>query len=299
MSNSEYSSDEEDEDYVPGVESASDDEGLEDIDEDGEVKVKTKEKKKTVTKKKRKGGIQLEDEVDDDNDDDEVDLDATTAEELAKKKKEKEEAEKKTRVEDLWASFKKETEAVRPKSTVASSGSKLTKSTEKLQRQSPSVAASTKPAAQSTSAQKVTITKTYDFAGEAVTVTKTVDAESSEAKQQYKSEKEVTTPAGLAGLSAPAPAKKSDPSSMGGLLSGAKRKGGLGSVLGQIGKKPKISTLEKSKLDWETFKAEEGIEDDLKNYNKDGYLEKQDFLQRTDVRLFEREKAARQGSRKL
>lgn len=29
---------------------------------------------------------------------------------------------------------------------------------------------------------------------------------------------------------------------------------------------------EKSKLDWETFKDQEGIEDDLRNFNKDGWV---------------------------
>lgn len=59
-----------------------------------------------------------------------------------------------------------------------------------------------------------------------------------------------------------------------------------------------MSTLEKSKLDWETFKDQEGIHQELQNYNKDGYLEKQAFLQRTDERQFERERDMRQGKRK-
>lgn len=69
------------------------------------------------------------------------------------------------------------------------------------------------------------------------------------------------------------------------------RSGGLGSVLGALNKKNKISTLEKSKLDWDRFKKDEGIADDLKNYNRDGYLERQDFLERTDLRQFEIEKS--------
>lgn len=75
--------------------------------------------------------------------------------------------------------------------------------------------------------------------------------------------------------------------------------GGLGSILGALNKKNKISTLEKTKLDWDRFKNQEGIAEDLNTFNrgKDGYLERQDFLQRTDVRQFEREKAMRQTSR--
>lgn len=43
---------------------------------------------------------------------------------------------------------------------------------------------------------------------------------------------------------------------------------GIGSLLSQIGKKGKLSTLEKSKLDWERFKDEQGIKEDLESHNK-------------------------------
>lgn len=43
---------------------------------------------------------------------------------------------------------------------------------------------------------------------------------------------------------------------------------GIASILGQIGKKNKLSTLEKSKLDWDRFKKEEGIDEDLQTHNK-------------------------------
>lgn len=44
--------------------------------------------------------------------------------------------------------------------------------------------------------------------------------------------------------------------------------GGINSVLSLIGKKGKLSTLEKSKLDWDGFKAKEGIVEDLERHNK-------------------------------
>lgn len=47
-----------------------------------------------------------------------------------------------------------------------------------------------------------------------------------------------------------------------------KVKGGLSSILNQIEKKTKITTLEKSKLDWEKFKKDEDIGDELQSYNK-------------------------------
>ncbi|KAG1373430.1 hypothetical protein G6F61_010187 [Rhizopus arrhizus] len=47
---------------------------------------------------------------------------------------------------------------------------------------------------------------------------------------------------------------------------------------------PKMNTLEKSKLDWQKFVEKEDIQDDLKYKNKDGYMEKVEFLQRVDDR---------------
>ncbi|XP_059615972.1 craniofacial development protein 1 [Phlebotomus argentipes] len=75
--------------------------------------------------------------------------------------------------------------------------------------------------------------------------------------------------------------------------------GGLSSILGSIGKKPKMGTLEKSKLDWDRFKNTEGINEELATFNKgkDGYLERQDFLERTDYRQFDLERDMRQKKR--
>ncbi|KAM8714556.1 hypothetical protein ACLKA7_014646 [Drosophila subpalustris] len=92
---------------------------------------------------------------------------------------------------------------------------------------------------------------------------------------------------------------------LGGAFSATKRpangggSGGLGSLLNQLGKKKKMSVLEKSQQDWKTFKNDEGIDEELRTHNKgkDGYLERQDFLQRTDVRQFEIEKSLRQTRR--
>ncbi|XP_017149312.1 craniofacial development protein 1 [Drosophila miranda] len=74
---------------------------------------------------------------------------------------------------------------------------------------------------------------------------------------------------------------------------------GVGSFLNQLGKKKKLSVLEKSQMDWKTFKTDEGINEQLSTHNKgkDGYLERQDFLQRTDLRQFEIEKNLRQTRR--
>lgn len=75
--------------------------------------------------------------------------------------------------------------------------------------------------------------------------------------------------------------------------------GGVGSILNQLGKTNKMSTLEKTKLDWNSFKQTEGIQEELQTHNKgkSGFLERRDFLERTDVRQFEIEKNLRQSRR--
>ena len=54
-----------------------------------------------------------------------------------------------------------------------------------------------------------------------------------------------------------------------------------------------ISTVTKSAFDWQTHKVKEGLEDELAPAAKDGYLAKQDFLTRVDVRRFEKERDER------
>lgn len=75
---------------------------------------------------------------------------------------------------------------------------------------------------------------------------------------------------------------------------------GISNILNTTSKVSKLSTLEKSKRDWNQFKDEHKIEEELNTFNrgKNGYLEKQDFLQRTDLRQFEMEKELRSVSRR-
>ena len=53
-------------------------------------------------------------------------------------------------------------------------------------------------------------------------------------------------------------------------------------------------------MDWNKYVAEEGIKEELETFNKgkDGYVEKQMFLERADYRRFEIEKEAREKTRK-
>ncbi|EFA78020.1 hypothetical protein PPL_08665 [Heterostelium album PN500] len=67
----------------------------------------------------------------------------------------------------------------------------------------------------------------------------------------------------------------------------AKKKPGLDSVLSNLGGKPKkLTTLQKSQLDWDSYKDSNILEkNDMERQAKNGYLEKQAFLQRTDQNL--------------
>lgn len=82
-------------------------------------------------------------------------------------------------------------------------------------------------------------------------------------------------------------------------VAAGKAASGLDQVLASLDAPKKVSTMEKTSLDWDKFKEVEGIDDELQQYTKDGYLEKQDFLQRVDLKQFELEKAARDKKRKL
>ncbi|XP_020262768.1 LOW QUALITY PROTEIN: uncharacterized protein LOC109838762 [Asparagus officinalis] len=111
---------------------------------------------------------------------------------------------------------------------------------------------------------KIEITEVRDFAGEEIEMKKIVDANSKEAAEKAR-------------------------------IPGAPPSA-LDSILEQIKKKPKLSVLDKTKKDWGEFKEEnKGLEDELDAYKKSSnqYLDKVSFLQRTDMREFERERDAR------
>ncbi|CAI8019670.1 Craniofacial development protein 1 [Geodia barretti] len=139
-----------------------------------------------------------------------------------------------------------------------------------------------------------------------ITVEQEVSADSVEAKQ-FVSEQDITSATTTATVSDPQPTSSSSSTSStavtgvgasstgtaSGPLPSGKKRSGISSVLQSLAKKPKMSTLEKSQLDWNRFKAEEGLEHELTQQRKDGYLEKQEFLQRTDWRQYELEREER------
>ncbi|XP_007462991.1 PREDICTED: craniofacial development protein 1 [Lipotes vexillifer] len=245
-----FSTSEEDEDYVPsGGEYSEDDvnELVKEDEVDGEEQTqKTKERKRKSqsipARKRKQGGLSLEEE--DEEDANEESGGSSSEEEDAAAEPEKgieSEDAKKKKEDELWASFLNDvgpkpkvplrTQVKRGEEAEETSSSKLLVKTEGLEKPKET--------------EKVKITKVFDFAGEEVRL---------------------------------------------------KRSSGMSSLLGKIGaKKQKMSTLEKSKLDWESFKEEEGIGEELATHNrgKEGYIERKAFLDRVDHRQFEIERDLR------
>ncbi|GFS24209.1 craniofacial development protein 1 [Elysia marginata] len=317
MSDEEDYNSEEDQDYVPSEgeqvseeENSGDEEDLsllhDDSQEPGDpsrkkgIKVK---KGNVIPSRKRKGGIKL-DAKDQEQTPDEIkkrDIEESAEEEKRRKElaqqaaleeKEKQKEKEKKHADDLWSSFLADVKPVarKPSNTASSSLGSITTQIKTSSEQT------TKCDTQSDKTGKVKITKVFDFAGEEIKVTKEVDANSKEAKAEQKKQeqsaqetcKNVPTPSTTQTLE------------MGASRLDLKRPavGGLSSVLSKIGKKNKMGTLEKSKIDWDSFKKKEGIDEDLKIHNKgkEGYTERMAFLNRTDQRQFELERDLRLGN---
>ncbi|XP_045462649.1 craniofacial development protein 1 [Harmonia axyridis] len=253
-------SDTSDEEYIPG---AKPEEVVSEVDSDGEPEDPLSDSEASPKKKRRKtkkGARSKKLKKESTNSGDEEIEESQQKNELT-------EEEKKKQADDLWADFlqdtgfKSKTAISKPNDTTTSKEKTLTKSETTSKSQTNKV-----------ESDKVKITEIFEFAGEEVKVEKEVSKDSVEAR--------------LLGSSSSSDTNK------------VRKKGslsGIGSVLSQLGKKKKISTLEKTKLDWDRFKKDENLEEELNNHNKgkDGYLDRQDFLQRADLRRFEIEKEIR------
>ncbi|XP_029910430.1 craniofacial development protein 1 [Myripristis murdjan] len=294
-----YSSNE-DADYVPSDDNLSEDdinecEREEPLDESEEVphaedagKQRKKRKGKELSVRKRKKGVlKVEEGQEPDGVQEEKPQEEFEEAHRTKVAEEDDDERKKKKADDLWASFLSDVGS-RPKaSTPAPPASSTLKADSSVSKVSPSCAE-----AKASEPTTVTITKVFDFAGEEVRVTKEVSADSREAKGFLKSQ-----------TAEQEEQREESSSSPGALLPGpsAKRPSGVSSLLSRIGgKKQKMSTLEKSKMDWDAFKTEEGINDELAIHNrgKDGYMERKNFLERVDHRQFELEKAVRLSNMK-
>ncbi|XP_034281420.1 craniofacial development protein 1 [Pantherophis guttatus] len=287
MSDSEDFSSEEDEDYLPSGEEYSEDDVSELIKEDDEEEQKLqqpdwkkcKKDAKGIAPRKRKKQHRLsldvaEGESSKDNKSDEED--GEPGESHNTRINENEERKKE---EALWASFLSDV-GQKPKVVSAEQAPCNQKHTSADEKN----VCKSQGEPKETESNKITVTKVFDFAGEEVRVTKEVDVASKEAQLFRKQlEPNVAT-------------QTSHPT-----VSGVKRPSSINSLLGKIGsKKQKMSTLEKSKLDWEHFKEEEGIGDELAIHNrgKEGYLERRAFLERVDYRQFEHERDIRLSNMK-
>lgn len=117
--------------------------------------------------------------------------------------------------------------------------------------------------------ETIKIKRTYEFAGQTVTEEKEVSKYSAEAKAYLAS---IHTPP-TSSITTSQPPKPSSRRPV-------KRKSNLEDMA--KGNNPaKLNVLEKSRLDWAEFVDKEGIDDDLKRFNKDGYVERQEFLKNT------------------
>uniref|UniRef100_F7G4Q8 Craniofacial development protein 1 n=2 Tax=Macaca TaxID=9539 RepID=F7G4Q8_MACMU len=258
-----FSTSEEDEDYVPsGGEYSEDDvnELVKEDEVDGEEQTqKTQGKKRKAqsipARKRKQGGLSLEEEEEEDANSESEGSSSEEEDEAAEQEKGigSEDARKK-KEDELWASFLND---VGPKSKVPPS-TQVKKGEETEETSSSKLLVKAEELEKPKETEKVKITKVFDFAGEEVRVTKEVDATSKEAKSFFKQNEKEKPPANVPSALPSLPAG-----------SGLKRSSGMSNLLGKIGaKKQKMSTLEKSKLDWESFKEEEGIGEELAIHNR-------------------------------
>lgn len=274
-------SDASDEDFRPDKEEGSvseleSDDNVEDEDqENGDVGGGTKpkasagKKRKQTGKKVPKKKAKIAEEVPEEK-------------ETEKKHEELDDEDEERLTDALWADF-----LAGSNSSSTSSSSKEPAKKDPIKAAAPVAVKPPKPAQPTTTTttpKPETVTKIFEFAGETVEVTEPASA------TQATASKPAPKPAALS------PNGGGPRPPLGGRPSG----GGLGAVLGQLGKKNKLSVLEKTQLDWKSFKRNEGIEEELQTHNRgrDGYLERQDFLQRADLRQFEIEKNFRQSKSK-
>lgn len=308
MNYSDYDSDgyssNEDADYVPSDGSLSEDdinecEKEEPLNEDDDVphpgmvhKSKKKKKDKSMSRKRKKGILKVEN-ADGSNDKDNVEADDQPLEEATSSavQREDNEAKQKKKSDDLWASFLSDVGSRPELSRTTSDSSSTAKDDTKSSAPTTTSKTQSKPSESAT----VTITKVFDFAGEEVRVNKEVAADSREAKSFLKSQSSAQESTETEEQSS------SDSLPFSPASSGVKRPAGLSGILGRLGgKKAKMSTLEKSKMDWDAFKSEEGIGEELAIHNRgrEGYVERKNFLERVDHRQFEIEKTVRLSNMK-
>ncbi|XP_016125494.1 craniofacial development protein 1-like isoform X2 [Sinocyclocheilus grahami] len=254
--------------------------------------VKKKTKANIPMRKRTKGGLKLEEDDEGGSADQQKGEDKPKEDHFVTESQEDIEEKHKKKADDLWASFLSDVDP-QPKAAAPSTDSQQSTSTTGTDMPNKPSTVSQQQEDKPKESSKITITKVFDFAGEVVQVTKEVDADSREAKSFLKNEDKVVKEK----------EESSEPQPSVSLSSGSsvKRPAGMGGILNRIGtKKQKMSTLEKSQMDWNAFKTEEGIADELAIHNrgKEGYVERKNFLERVDQRQFELEKSVRLSNMK-
>lgn len=134
---------------------------------------------------------------------------------------------------------------------------------------------------------KIWINTSYTFAGRVVTESKQVDSNSAEAKAYLNSTSGISQPVkpGETMKRSFVPVLRTIPGeeTPTELKIKLKRPSLIDKFLTSL-KNQKLSTLEKSRLDWASYVDINNISDELKLHNKDGYLEKQDYLGRLQAK---------------
>ncbi|XP_063828249.1 nucleolar GTP-binding protein 2 [Ostrinia nubilalis] len=175
--------------------------------------------------------------------------------------------DEKKKEDDLWAKFLEGTDSKpKPTANVSSTNNETVKPVVDKAKPETKV--------ENTNDDKAREKLIFEFAGETIVV------ENNVIKEKIKT------------AEAPASAKIQVGSS-------SRGSSGLSGVLGQLNKKDKLSTLEKSKLDWTTYKQQEGLDEEIQSHNKgkSGYLDRRDFLERADLRQYEIERDLRLSRR--
>ena len=232
-------------------------------------------------------------------------------EELEEKKKKKDLALKSTsggssdvNIDSIWAELnntKPQVPQVPQKTQETSSISTSTSNSTPIVSSSQQSSKANSPSTQTPLEQeKIKITSTYEFAGKTVTEEKWVDKDSQEAKAYLNSAKLTSKlesdKASSTSTAAAAAAENGTPKKP--LLRRKRKRESLLDAVISNSSKTKLSTLEKSRLDWATYVDKNKINDELKYKNKSGFLEKQDFLNRVESRRDDLYKNAKSKSQK-
>jgi len=290
------SEDSDDEDYQPGAGNGN----VSDNDvEEKEWKPKGKasstiSKKNGKSRKRKRAGVRQrngnddESEESDDLSDEDYILDEKDEDEEVEEEEEEDpevvaarEKAEKERIDNLWLDFKSDVELLKTKGGDRAEVERV-------------------------------VTKTYEFAGQTVKVQEKVKGPSSKAKSKTdksNSNIEASSPSSPEGSEtdkkpyARISFLSGNPADIG-LTGGGKNisaREALSNVLNALkARNKKLGTLDKTKLDWEAYKRDQNIEEEMEIHRRSrhGYIDKQEFLHRSDLRQFELEKAARTKRRR-